>query len=451
MTGLDLHLEFDRSGGIRLGLERALRAAIQSGTLAPGSRLPSSRALAADLGVARNTVAEVYSQLVQEGYLKGDRGGGTRIAVQPIAESGVRRFRQSLAPTFDLRPGRPDVSCFPSAAWIRAGRQILNTSPIAALTYGDPRGPEQARSVIAAYVARVRGVHADPERIVLCSGYRQIIAIVTQVLARRGARSIAVEQPGVPEVADQIRRAGLRPAPLPVDANGALVEQLDADAVILTPAHQFPTGVQLSPERRTSALAWARRTGGLVLEDDYDGEFRYDRQPMGCLQGLAPDVVAYAGSASKTLAPGLRLAWLVVPDHLIEDVVREKELTDRHCENLTQLTLAAMIESGAYDRHIRAARLRYRRRRDDLVNALNPHQPSGIAAGLHLVLPLDKDEEPMLRRLAAKDIATHGMRHYGEGLPPALVIGYGAPAAHAWPMALQALAEGLSGQDLPMP
>jgi GntR family transcriptional regulator/MocR family aminotransferase len=458
--GSDLHLALDRSAGLRAGLERALRDAVRSGTLTAGTRLPGSRVLALDLGVARNTVAEVYTQLVHEGYLSSDRGGGTRVApgagrvrAQPAVESALPD-RRAEPRAHDLRPGRPDVSCLPTRIWLGAIRQVLNTTPREALGYGDPRGPVGAREVIASYLSRVRGVQADPEQIVLCAGYRQAVTLVCGALAARGARSVAVERPGLPVLSEQAERAGLAPIPLAVDGQGAVAADLagiDPDAAVLTPAHQFPTGVPLAPVRRSEVLAWAHRAGGLVVEDDYDGEFRYDRQAVGSLQGLAPDVVAYAGSASKTLAPGLRLAWLVVPDHLRAAVIREKELTDRHGDNLSALALAVMIESGAYDRHVRAMRLRYKRRRDELTAALEklprPLSPRGIAAGLQVVVPLPGDEAGVVRRLAAAGVITGSMSAYAGGVDhePALVVGYGAPAQHEWPTALRALTDALSG------
>jgi len=439
----DLHLVVDRSGGVRAGVERALRDAVR--TLPAGTRLPSSRALAIDLGVARNTVAEVYGQLVQEGYLTGDRGAGTRIAATmpaPASEAG--------APTrppivHDLRPGRPDVSTFPVAAWTAASRHVLNTRPQEALQYDDARGPAYAREVMADYLYRVRGVQAHRDQVVLCSGVRQAVALLTGTLARLGVKSFAYERPGQAGIPAQLRRAGLELRPIEVDRYGAVVDQLgDAGGVLLTPAHQFPTGVPLAAQRRTEVLAWARRNDAVILEDDYDGEFRYDRQPIGALQGLAPDVVAYAGSASKTLAPGLRLGWLVVPPRLVDAVVEEKTWNDRHSDTLNQLTLAAMITAGAYDRHVRAARLRYRRRRDELVQALGEYRPTGIAAGLQLVVGLDRDEDAVLRQLADRQITTDGMSRFGAGLPPALVLGYGAPAQHAWAGTLAALVEALA-------
>jgi GntR family transcriptional regulator/MocR family aminotransferase len=231
------------------------------------------------------------------------------------------------------------------------------------------------------------------------------------------------------------------------------------------PWYQFPTGVPLAPKRRTEVIRWARSTGAVVLEDDYDGEFRYDRQPIGAAQGLAPDVVAYAGSASKTLklphvgrrpdraagtvAPGLRLGWLVVPRRLVDAVVEEKTSNDRHSDTLTQMTLAAMIGSGGYDRHVRAARLRYRRRRDGLVRALGNYRIGGIAAGLQLVTDLTgHDEDAVLRTLTERGVVTFGMSHVGRGLPPAAVIGYGAPAQHAWARTLSALVGGLRSAQL---
>ena len=440
---LDLHLIVDRSRGVRAGVESALRDAIR--TLPPGTRLPSSRALAMDLGVARNTVADAYGQLVQEGYLTGDRGAGTRTATTPPAPAERPATTTEAAIVHDLRPGRPDVSNFPVAAWNAATRRVLNTRPREALQYDDARGPAYAREVLAGYLHRARGVRAEPDQIVLCSGVRQAVALLAGAMARRGAKSFAYELPGQAAVPVQLSRAGLDLRPIQVDRYGAVVDQLgDAGGVVLTPAHQFPTGVPLAPRRRTEVLEWARTTGAVVLEDDYDGEFRYDRQPIGALQGLAPDVVAYAGSASKTLAPGLRLGWLVLPPHLVGAVAEEKTWTDRHSDTLTQMTLAALIESGAYDRHVRASRLRYRRRRDELMRALGNHRAGGIAAGLQVVLDLaGSDEDAVLRTLAERGVVTFAMSHFGAGLPPALVIGYGAPPQHAWGRALSALVDGL--------
>ncbi|TCC50030.1 PLP-dependent aminotransferase family protein [Kribbella capetownensis] len=444
----DLHLIVDRSLGVRAGVENALREAIR--TLPPGTRLPSSRALAIDLGVARNTVAEAYSQLVQEGYLTGDRGAGTRTATSPQRPAERPATTTEPAVVHDLRPGRPDVSNFPVAAWNSATRRVLNTRPREALQYDDARGPAYAREVLAGYLSRARGVRAEPDQIVLCNGARQAVSLLARAAAAQGTKSFAYERPGQPAVPAQLERAGLELRPVEVDHHGAVVGQLgDAGGVVLTPAHQFPTGVSLAPKRRTEVLEWAREAGAIVLEDDYDGEFRYDRQPIGALQGLAPDVVAYAGSASKTLAPGLRLGWLVLPPRLVEPVVEEKTWDDRHSDTLTQMTLAALIESGAYDRHVRASRLRYRRRRDELIRALGNYRTSGIAAGLQVVVDLTgRDEDAVLRTLAEHEVVTFGMSHFGAGLPPALVVGYGAPAQHAWGRTLTALVDGLASAHL---
>ncbi|GAA0579381.1 PLP-dependent aminotransferase family protein [Kribbella sandramycini] len=444
----ELHLIVDRSRGVRAGVERALRTAIRE--LPVGTRLPSSRALAIDLGVARNTVAEVYSQLVLEGYLSSERGAGTRTAAVAPAAAPASGGVGEAAVVHDLRPGRPDISSFPVPAWNAAVRRVLGSRRAEALQYDEPRGPAYARQVLAGYLYRARGVQAQPENIVLCSGFRQASALVAGAMARLGATSFGHEHPGQPAIPRQLQRAGLEARAIPVDACGAMVGELgDAAGVVLTPAHQFPTGVPLAPHRRTEVLAWARASGGFVLEDDYDGEFRYDRQPIGALQGLAPDVVAYAGSASKTLAPGLRLAWLVLPPRLVDAVIEEKTWSDRHSDSLSQMALAALIDSGAYDRHVRAARLRYRRRRDDLIRALGNHSVRGIAAGLQLTLDLPTvDEGSALELLGAHDIVTYGLSRFGAGLPPALVLGYGAPPQHAWSQALAALTAALAAGNL---
>jgi GntR family transcriptional regulator/MocR family aminotransferase len=455
---LDLHLDAPRPGeGVRARLERSLREAVRGGRLAPGTRLPSSRTLAADLGVARNTVAEAYAQLVAEGYLTARQGSGTRVAedghpeAAPLPRTQGPFARRAPLP-YDLRPGVPDLSLFPRADWLAASRRALNTLPHHALGYGDPRGTPELRAALAGYLARVRGVRADPGLLVVCTGFVQAVGVVAGALAAHGGRRVAVEALGLPETAGRLRRCGLETVPLPVDVEGARTDLVpgDACAVLLTPAHQFPTGVPLSPARRAAATTWARHTGGLVVEDDYDGEFRYDRQPVGALQGLAPDRVIYAGTASKSLAPGLRLAWLLVPPALLDAVVEEKRWADLHSPVLDQLALAELIASGAYDRHVRRARARYRRRRDRLVAELAAAAPrvrvTGIAAGLHALVEVPGDARAVVAEAARRGLGLQSLAEYGAPADTrSVVVGYATPPEHAFPAALALLCEVLRG------
>ncbi|WP_149258146.1 PLP-dependent aminotransferase family protein [Actinomadura sp. K4S16] len=451
---VDLHLDVDSSGGRRAGLERALREAIRSRRLAPGDVVPSTRALAAELGVARGTVTAAYDQLTAEGYLTAVPGSRTRVAVGPAAGpagSGPAPAEPAPArtPVHDLLPGRPDLSTFPSAAWLRSTRRVLASAPPGAHALGDPRGRPELREALAGYLGRARGVHADPARIVVTSGYAQSLGLLAAVLRDLGTAAVAMEEPGHFFHREIVRRAGLGVVPLPVDDRGARPDSLDrAGAAVLTPAHQYPTGATLRPDRRRAFAAWARDTGGTVVEDDYDGEFRYDRQPVGALQGTAPDHVVYGGTASKTLAPALRLAWLVLPERLVEPFAEAKRLADAHTQSLAQLTLADLIDTHAYDRHVRAARLRYRRRRDLLVAALRERVPhvrvQGIAAGLHalVLLPDGRGEGEAVRRAAFHDLALMPLRdHWQEpdGRPQGLVVGYSTPVGAAYPAALDAL------------
>lgn len=305
---------------------------------------------------------------------------------------------------YDLRPGSPDLSAFPRARWLSAARKALSAAPSQALGYSDPRGRPELRAVLAAYLARTRGVRAAPDRIVVCSGFAQGLALLCQVLPGAGVTGVAVEEYGRQDPVRALAGSGLTPVMLGVDEGGAVLDRATgAEAMLLTPAHQFPLGSVLSPQRRADAARWAARTGGLIVEDDYDGEFRYDRQPVGVLQALAPGHVVYAGTASKTMAPGLRLGWLVLPARLT-DAVAAKARADAHTSGLEQLTLAEFIGSGAYDRHIRRTRLAYRHRRDRLVAALARHAPgvrvSGIAAGLHAVAELPPGQRPWAGPLA---------------------------------------------------
>ncbi|MGV9843126.1 MocR-like pyridoxine biosynthesis transcription factor PdxR [Streptomyces fungicidicus] len=452
-SGIDLHLE-PAGPGLRRGLTDALREAVRTGRLAPGTRLPSSRSLAADLGIARNTVADAYGDLVAEGWLTARQGSGTRVAPRevprPPAPAAPRRAPGRLS--HDLVPGTPDLSSFPRAEWLRATRRALASAPHDALGYGDPRGRPELRAALADYLARVRGVRADAERIVVCSGFAHGLQLLCEVLRARGARTLAVEPYGLDVHWDLAARAGLTTTPLPFDALGTRAQDPgDADAVLLSPAHQFPLGGALRPERRAAVVDWARRTGGLILEDDYDGEFRYDRQAVGALQNLDPDHVVHLGTASKSLAPGLRLGWMVLPPSLLPDAVAHGG--GRSVSALEQLTLAEFLTSGAYDRHVRAARLRYRRRRDSLAGALADRAPdvrvTGIAAGLHAVLQLPPGTEQSVVQAATwQNLAVHGLSRYrhpaaGGTVGDALVVGYATPPDHAWSGTLEALCRAL--------
>jgi GntR family transcriptional regulator/MocR family aminotransferase len=458
ISGVDLHL--DLSGNrVRAGLEASLREAVQTGRLAPGTQLPSTRVLAADLGIARNTVAEAYSQLVAEGWLTAMQGSGTRVATAPA-------YTEAAAPTgessehkpirYDLRAGQPNMSAFPRAEWLSATRKALTAASATTLGYNDPRGLPEVRDALAAYLSRTRGVRATPDQVVVCTGFTQGLALLCQVLSSSGVTRIAVEEYGHAAPIRAIAAHGLTPVMLDVDDAGAdLGNARDAESMLLTPAHQFPLGSVLSPQRRADAARWAAAGGGLIIEDDYDGEFRYDRHPVGALQALAPEHVVYAGTVSKTLAPGLRLGWLVLPARLVGAVADAKSLEDSQTSTFTQLTLAEFIRSGAYDRHVRRARITYRQRRDRLVDALSGPAPgvrvTGIAAGLHAVaeLPAGCSEDQVVEHAASRGLAIEGLGRYAlrDGdRRPALVIGYATPAEHAYTTALARLAATLASQ-----
>ncbi|MEU8893280.1 PLP-dependent aminotransferase family protein [Streptomyces sp. NPDC048442] len=462
--GKDLHLDLSGSGtgsGLRSGLRDALREAARTGRLAPGARLPSSRTLAADLGIARNTVADAYAELVAEGWLTARQGSGTRVAERAATAAPRKRAPATprrparTAPVHSLLPGAPDLSTFPRTEWLKASRKALAAAPNDAFGYGDPRGRIELRTVLAEYLARARGVHADPERLVIRSGYVNALTFLAGVLRDRvpAAKAVAVEAYGLDHHRECFRAAGLRVPALGLDELGARTGELagmaGVGAVLLTAAHQFPTGVALHPDRRAAAVDWARRSGGVILEDDYDGEFRYDRQPVGALQGLDPDRIVYLGTTSKALAPGLRLSWMVLPAELTGLLSPHDSTTSA----LEQLTLAEFMASGAYDRHVRSMRLRYRHRRDELVAALAAHAPgvriSGIAAGLNAILELPPgSEQSVIRAAHWQGLAVDGLSRYrhpdapGEGRD-GLMVGYATPTDSAWAGALEALIRAL--------
>jgi GntR family transcriptional regulator / MocR family aminotransferase len=416
---------------LRAQLEGQLREAVGSGRLAGGVRLPSSRALAAELGVSRGVVVEAYGQLVAEGYLAVRRGAA------PVVAEGVQRrpaagqAEAEAVARYDLRPGTPDLALFPRRAWAAAQRRALQEAADADLGYPDPAGHPRLRAALAEYVGRVRGVVADPSRIVVCGGVAEVLALVARVLAARGAVRLGVEDPSHVETRALLEHHGLELVPIAVDAHGIDVAALAAaapDAVLLTPAHQFPTGVVLSAQRRGALAAWARETGALVVEDDYDAEYRYDRAPVGAMQGLAPEHVIHAHSVSKTLAPGLRLGWAVLPSWLADGVAAEKRLSDLGTPVLEQLTLAAFLARGELDRHLRQTRPLYRRRRDALLAGLPGLRTEGAAAGLHVLvrLPDGASEAEVVAAAAARDVAVEPLgAHDLSGVrPPSLILGY---------------------------
>jgi GntR family transcriptional regulator/MocR family aminotransferase len=450
-TGVDLHLDIPPGRGRRTALEDALRQAIRDGRLALGERLPSSRGLAAELGLARGTVVEAYAQLAAEGYLRTRAGAATEVAHGPGVQPRPEAEPVPARIVADFRLGRPDLSMFPRTDWLRALRRAFNVTPHSELGPLDPCGSDRLRSELANYLGRVRGVLTTGERIVLCSGYTQGLRLVCDALAAAGARSIALEDPCLPDHRATASASGLDVIPIDVDRDGARPQEFSPparSAMVLTPAHQAPLGATLAAERRADFVRIATQCDAYLVEDDYDGEFRYDRHPIGALQGLAPERVIYAGSASKSLAPGLRLGWLALPASLVDAVVEAKRRADRGSDVLTQLAFAELIESGALDRHVRRMRRHYRQRRDALVAALADHAPAmpvhGIAAGLHAVvlLPQGVSEADVLSAAQQRQIALTGLApfwHRKARGAPGLVLGYGTPSEHEFASALEHL------------
>ncbi|MFI7678700.1 PLP-dependent aminotransferase family protein [Actinophytocola sp. NPDC049390] len=426
----------DGASGRGRAVESALRGAIRDGQLAPGVRLPSSRDLAAQLGVARGTVTAAYGQLTAEGYLTAKRGSGTTVASTLAAPAPVA----PPAPTarqwrYDLRPGLPALSEFPRAEWVAATRAALAELPDEALGYPDPAGLPELRTELAAYLGRVRAVTATADDVAITHGGAEALSVLTAVLRAQGHDAIAVEDPGHPGQADLLREHGLRPVPVPVDRDGLVVSALPPNvrAVVVTAAHQFPLGTTLHPARRHALLAWAREHDGVIIEDDYDAEHRYDRPALRAMQAMDPGHVAYLGSVSKTLAPALRLGWLVLPPALRANIVSRKQLTDLGCSPLPQAAFAGLLRGGGYDRHLRRTRSAYRRRRDALLTAVAEHvpawQPIGVAAGLHVVLrlPAGTDDSLVSQRLDDAGIHAPALSGYTRlGTYPGLVIGYAA-------------------------
>ena len=502
-----LRLDRERSEPLRSQLEAGLREAIRSGRLQGGERLPSSRELARELSVSRGLVQECYNQLLAEGYLTSRTGSATRVApgaggqpasvpsspsplspaplaaaAGPASPAGPASRARASAPAglasaglasaagrpapprliADFRSGVPDLASFPRSDWVWATKEACRSVATADLDYGDPRGSTVLRQVVAGYLRRVRAAAADPGHIVVCTGYAQGLNLALRTLAGLGAGCAALEDPGHgdPASSDTTRAAqaaGMTVVHVPVDDGGLDVAALTATGarvVIVTPAHQSPTGVVLTAKRRHALLEWAARADGYVIEDDYDSEFRYDREPVGVLQGLAPDRVFTIGTVSKSLAPTVRLGWMLVPPALAGAIAAEKRAADRGTSGLDQLALAALLESGRYDRHLRQMRALYARRRSVLIDALARHAPgvrlTGLAAGFHAVahLPPAADEAAVVAAAWERGVGLYGMaplRAAAGAAPPQLVLGFGNVGERAVQAGLAAVADLLRG------
>jgi GntR family transcriptional regulator / MocR family aminotransferase len=444
--------------GLTGWLARSIRAAIIDGRLPTGTSLPPTRLLADDLGVSRGVIVEAYQRLADEGLVSARPGTGTRVSglpprsVLPSSETvwpgragaTVLPQRWRARAELDLSPGVPDLSGFPRAAWLRAERSVLEQASVADLGYGDPHGNEWLRRELAGWLARTRGLRAVAGDIIVVSGVAQALALLAQRLSARSMKRIAVEEPGSRGSRYELAYWGLVPVPVPVDEHGLQTGQLadgDLDAALLTPAHQFPTGVVLAPQRRRELVDWAVAADALIIEDDYDAEYRYDRAPVPALQAAAPGHVAYVGSTSKTLAPGLRLGWLVPPARLHAELVEAKHASDLGSPALPQLVLARLIATGELERHIRAVRKRQRNRRDALLGALREQLPEallskalvqGVPAGLHLLVTFPGwkarlDDAELAERIHHAGVLVHPLSwHRQRPGPPGLVLGYAA-------------------------
>jgi GntR family transcriptional regulator/MocR family aminotransferase len=444
----DLFIDFDRSRqrGLRVQIEDGIREAIRSGRLASGAVVPSTRTLAADLGVTRHVVVDAYEQLVAEGYLISRQGAPTIVNHIPAARAQAAPAEtDEAAIEVDFRPGRPDLDLFPRAAWSRAARAALATLPSADLVNDNPRGLPILRRELADYLARVRGVTANPGQIIICAGVGHGLDLIVSALLGKGLRRFALEDPGYAGPRDLLGLHRIGFDGIGVDHDGLVVDQLrrsSARAVVVTPAHQSPTGVVLSADRRRQLVDWAHSVDGFVIEDDYDAEFRYDRRPIGAVQGLAPERVIYCGATSKSLASGLRIGWVVVPPDLVEPIIAQRRATDGATSTILQATFAAFLGAGDLDRHLRRARPIYRQRRDALVSAARQWLPraslSGVSAGLNVLLtfPRPFDERAVAERALEAGVRVYPLQDFRiartDDETPGLVLGYGAvPPAKA--------------------
>ncbi|MEU4332030.1 PLP-dependent aminotransferase family protein [Nonomuraea dietziae] len=451
-----LQLDVDRApvGGMADWLTQHLRQAMADGRLPVGSRLPASRTLAKELGVSRGVVTEAYQRLSEGGQVAGRGRSGTIVVAAPVetrsatptpAVPAVLFTSEPRAEVFDtlravparidLSPGLPDLTAFPRTAWLRTERAMFDELSAADLGYGDPRGAPRLRAAVANWLARNRGIIADPSQVIIMAGIAQMLSLLAQVLYQEGVREVAVEDPGSLGARQHLRSRQLETPPIPVDADGLRVDELwarGAAAALVTPAHQFPTGVVLGGRRRRELLRWAGE-GGLIIEDDYDAEHRYDRPPVPALRAMLAEQVCYAGSVSKLLAPGLRVGWVLAPPKYHDALIEAKRFADLGNAVLPQLVLARLMESGEMERHLRLLRRRHRRRRDAMIEAIARYLPGatvhGASAGLHLMITFDAGfadtdlaEVALARGVKVQPLSWHAQRPHRPGL----VLGYAA-------------------------
>lgn len=468
-----------RPQGVAAHLTDQIRRAIDDGRLRSGDRLPPSRVLADELGLSRGVITEVYRRLAEDGRVTGQGRGGTVVSAVPplrsptpasvaagpdpftgpVGVGTIEALRRAEA-RIDLAPGLPDLAAFPRTAWLRAERRVLDDLDPADFGYPDPRGLPVLRERIAAWLARHRGIVVAADRIQVVAGVAQAFWLTAAALRNGGVDTIAVEDPGSLGAREQLRRSGLAVPPVAVDGNGLDVGALvatGAPAVVVTPAHQFPTGVVLSGDRRRDLVRWAN-DGGWVIEDDYDAEHRYDRPPVPAIWGSAPERVFHCGSVSKLLAPGLRIGWLIPPVEFADEIVESKRQVDLGNAVIAQLVLAELMRSGELERHLRWVRSRHRARRDLMAAGLAAGLPEavvhGAAAGLHLTVTLPQTLPPGWDVSVAEAVLHAGVKvhplswHRQLPGPAGFVLGYAAaPPEHietGTAVLVEAVRDGLS-------
>ena len=448
---MDLHLTVEGRGAYAAGVYRGLRDAVEDGRLVPGDRLPSTRELARSLGIARNTVAAAYDALVAEGYAEGRQGSGTYIlgVARSTLASQVKRdltppsvpAEVPVQPEFDLRLGVPDPAVFPAAAWRRALADAVGQAIRTMPGYGDPAGDPGLRASIARHAGASRAVRATGDDVLVTAGAQGAFDLLAHRLVAFGDR-VVVEDPGYPPARDAFAAAGAQIVGVPVDDEGLVVDALPAAArlAVVTPAHQMPMGVTLSARRRAALLAWAERAGAIVVEDDYDSEFRHAPRPLEPLQRLdRTGRVVYVGSFSKTLLPMLRIGFLVAPQALFPGLREARRLAGWHAEATTQLALRRLIDDGGFGQHLRRARRLYRARHDRLVAAiaqdLGPWlRANPAAAGLHVAaVAVDPVDIARVRRVVElareRGVAVEPLEAYAvapRGARAGIAMGFGA-------------------------